>query len=229
MGLQKPAASIPEYIVYGLGFRVCRPPRRRQAPTARVPARKACLLRMQNAYDKCRLLVFLGWVLVFFLGCYVVCSHSSDVFVGIPECSKDMPRDERKRHYATIGRMCRLDPVLAGKFSMLKTHGEKFQFLKEAILADSDQAEVAVSQETVTAHTTTNQDRYRRVTKFQLQQTYGSSDAALAFIEKLCEGQDGEYHPQALGYSPGKTYRILKDVAENVGTAMRNESKVRVF
>ena len=151
------------------------------------------------------------------------------MYLLTPECSKDMPREERKRHYAALGRMCKLDPVLAGKFNMLKGATDKFQFLKEAILADSSRAEVTVSENTVTAQTSTNQDRYRRVTKFQLQQTYGTSDAAIAFIEKLCEGQDGQYHPQALGYSPGKTYRILKDVAENVGTAMRNESQVRVF
>ena len=137
-----------------------------------------------------------------------------------------MPRNGRKKHYASIGRMCKLDPALANKFSLLKSSGEKFQFLKETLLSGTETANVDIAESTVTERSSTNMDRYRRVTKFQLQQMYGTSPSALLFIDKLCEGQDGQYHPQAQGYSPGKTYRILKDVADNVGTAMK--TKVRL-
>ena len=140
-----------------------------------------------------------------------------------------MPREERKRHYSNMARKCRLDPALAARFRVLKSDKDKFDFLRESLLAESEAVEVKISEATVTAKTTENKDRFRKLTKFQLQQLYGSSPAALAFIEQLCAGQTGEYHPQAPNYSPGKRYRILKDTVENVGNEMRDESKVGVF
>ena len=111
---------------------------------------------------------------------------------------------------------------------MLKNDKDKFNFVREALLADSEAADVEIKQAMVTAKTTDNKDRFRKLTKFQLEQMYGSSPAAILFIEKLIAGQTGEYHPQAPGYSPGKMYRILKDVAESAGNEFRDESKVPV-
>ena len=190
-------------------------------------------LRKRRSCDRCPHPAFSGYVLAhIFMTLSAVRTaplvRAMLIFSWMPDPSKDMPREDRKRHYAAIGRMCKLDPTLANNFSLLKTSADKFQFLKETLLSGTNKADVTLAESTVTERSSTNTDRYRRVTKFQLQQTYGSSPAALLFIEKLCEGQEGQYHPQAVGYSPGKTYRVLKDVAENVGTAMKNQTKVRL-
>ena len=116
---------------------------------------------------------------------------------------KDMPRQDRKRYYASMNRMCKLDPALANKFSLLKGSAEKFEFLKQTLLSEQGSAEVTVDESTITDRSSSNTDRHRRVTKFQLQQIYGTSAEALQFIDKLCEGQEGEYHPQAVGFSRG--------------------------
>ena len=86
-----------------------------------------------------------------------------------------------------------------------------------------------MSESTVAAKNASSHDRYRRKTKLQQQQIYGTTPAALQFIDHLCAGQQGEYHPQAIGFSPGKTFRILKDVAENIRSDLHDESKVGIY
>ena len=139
----------------------------------------------------------------------------------------DMPREQRKRNYAQLGRMVRMDPELASRFKLLGTDKDKFRFMKETLLS-AHESSVVVASKIFISKLTENKDRYRTVSKLQLQKMYGDSDDAKEFIRRLLEGQVGKDHPQAPGFSPAKLYRVLKDTLEDQGSKHALDTSVEV-
>ena len=145
---------------------------------------------------------------------------------GMSEPS-DMPREQRKRNYAQLGRMIRLDADLASRFKILGSDKDKFQFMRDTLLS-AHESSVAVVSKILVSKQTENKDRYRTVSKLQLQKMYGDSDDAKEFIRRLLKGQVGKDHPQAPGFSPAKLYRVLKDSLEDHGSKHSMDTSVEV-
>ncbi|CAJ1358625.1 unnamed protein product [Effrenium voratum] len=108
--------------------------------------------------------------------------------ISLMSLPKEMPRDERKRQSAVVGRALRSEgnPALLAKWT-LSNDLERFKVMQSFVVNQS-LADIHVEEKYEKWVEEQRSDKYVTVTLFQLEAMYGTSEEAIQFVSELVKG-----------------------------------------